>query len=186
MNQLNFQAVMKIYVFLFRRPKILQLSNKFHAIYLRNSGDPRRKLTLDRFVSYTTRAYTVLRNLYAVVAALIGFCPLIAGILLEKRILPFGLFLPFMDHKRSPGFEMNYAYSLLMITLGIPGLAASETYFVIHVILGIAHLTMMIAMLDELNEVLQKKNLIRWDYQIEMEIERRIKDVINEHQDHFK
>lgn len=38
---------MKIYVFLFRRPKILQLSNKFHAIYLRNSGDPRRKLTLE-------------------------------------------------------------------------------------------------------------------------------------------
>lgn len=177
---------MKIYVYLFRRPEILQLSHKFHAIYLRSSGDPKRKLILDRFVSYTTRAYFLIRNLYIFVAALIGFCPLIAGILLERRILPFGLFLPFIDHKSSPGYEINYAYLIWTITLCIPGLAASEAYFVMLVILGIGHLTMMIGMLDELNGVLKLKNSTRGVYQLEMEVERRIKDIILEHQDHYK
>lgn len=176
---------MKIYVFVVNRPVSLEISRQFHAIYFRHQDRPWRKHILDRFVRYCCATFSILKYLYFSVGTLFGLCPLIIGIVLQERLLPFGFFLPYFDHTTNPGFEINYVFSMLMVYLAVHGLAASETYFVQNIILGIGHMQMMLEMLNELNEQLGRVEMRR-SFKLDSEIEMKIKEVIFEHQEHMK
>lgn len=184
----KFQGCMKIYMFVYhRRTQILQLSNSFHAIYHRNMEHQQRREILDRFVGLSRFSWIVIRNLYLTICPLIGLSPLVVGFLLQRRILPFGLIVPFVDPSSYSGTIVNYIYNLIFIFISTPGLAASEAFYVMHVALGVGHLHMMMGMLRDLQELLQKKQQdARGDVELEKLIEVRLKELIYEHQDHFR
>lgn len=185
----QFQGCMKIYMFVYhRRTQILKLSNSFHAIYDRNVQHQQRREILERFVALSRFSWIVIRNLYLTICPLIGLSPLVVGVLIQRRILPFGLIVPFVDPSTYSGSVINYIYNVLFIFISTPGLAASEAFYVIHVVLGVGHLHMMMDMLRDLQELLQKKKKEEASDSAELEaqIEVRLKELIYEHQDHMR
>lgn len=140
---------------------------------------------LDRSVKHCQIAFRAIKFLYFTAIVTLSLAPLIVGILLGERILPIGIYLPYSDPSKSPGFEISYLLSVYMIFLGLRGLTSPESYFVVHVILGIGHLNMIMQMMDELNVVVQTKTLDP-SPKLEREIEARIKDIVYEHQEHLR
>lgn len=176
---------MKIYVFIDHRIRILELTHHFHEIYRRNVDHFHRKLILDRYVRYSWTAFRAIKLLNFSAGFLLSAAPLPMSYLARERVLPFGFFLPVLDHTRSPGFEINYLYMLLLIYLAVHGLAASDGYFVLHIFLSMGHLSMMTNMVEDLNTLLQEKNYHKTGI-LEEKIEMRIKGIIFEHQEHFR
>lgn len=172
-----FQSLVKIPMFLVNSEKFIQLTNKFHELYLRNKDHPRRKHALDKYLKYSWISYKVMVCLYYLAGVLLSTVPLIIGYLIGARVLPFGIFLPYVDHTSSPGFEINYAFSVYMCYLAMRGWIASESYIVLHIFLGMGHLNMIEVLIDDLNEQLNSTiNLT------EQKIQGHIREIIFEHQ----
>lgn len=180
-----FQSVVKLYIFLGHRERLLQLSQQFHEIYQRNVERPDRKCILDRFLNYSWMAYRITKVVYYCAGCVLSLVPIMFGVLIGERILPCGIFLPYFDRTTSPGFEINYGLISYLLYLTVNGLTASETYFVLNIFLGMGHLNLIMKMMDDLNVLLHAKEVER-SLKIEKDIEEAIKEIALEHQQHFR
>lgn len=179
--------MMKIYIFVIHRRRIFELSNLFHEIYFRNMSKTHCRDILEKFVGYSRVAFKFFKCLYFAVGCFFLFTPIAMGLLMKERLLPFGLFLPYFDAKSSPGFEVNYFYICLLVVLALPGFTSSDSYFVSNIFLGMGHLDMMIALLDDLNELLGvEQRPMERSSKLELKIEHQLRQIVIEHQVHNK
>lgn len=144
-------------IFIWNRRALLQVSGLFHEIYARQSGHPGRKRILDKYLAYSWMAYRTMKYLYYTAGVLLALLPLLLSLWLQERILPFGIFLPLLDHTKSPGFEINYLFTSLLIYFAVNGWIASETYIVAHVFLKVAHCSMLNDMVEDLGGLLKEE-----------------------------
>lgn len=172
-------------MFLVRRIRILELTHHFHEIYQRNVNHFQRKIILDQYVRYSWTAFRAIKVLNFVAGFFLVCTPLITGVALGGRMLPFGFYLPYLDHTGTPGYELNYLYMVVLIWLAIHGISASDGYFVLHIFLGMGHLAMISQMVRDLNKLLQEK-VYHKSASLEEKIEVRIKEILFEHQEHFR
>lgn len=176
--------MLKLYIFLGSREKLLQLSRQSHETYQRNSHIHSRKEVLERFLNYSLMGYKTMKIFYFSSGFIISTVPIVL-FLLGKRFLPFGIYLPMLDHTSSPGFELNYIIMVCLVYLTVNGLTASETFFVMHILLGMGHLKVMETMVDDLSEALQLKAATKED-RLAAKVEQIIKEIVYEHQDQLR
>lgn len=176
--------MVKLHVFLGHRQSLLQLLQTFQDIYSR-AMQQERKRVLDKFLGYSWFAYRAIRTLYFVAVSLLCVGPLIVGYIVRERNLPMALYIPYLDPTTRPGFEINYIMIVYLLYLAMSGLTASESFFVLNILLGISHLTMMNGMVDALSEFL-RTNCHERGPDLQTRIAARIKEIIYEHQEHLR
>lgn len=178
------QSVIKIQVFLGYRTSFVRMTAEFQRTYLRSMKQPKRRELLDKFVGYSGFAYKVMRCIYYTAGFVFIAGPLVA-LLLGVRISTAACFLPLLDHKSSPGFEINYVFQSILFYLTTHGLSSSDSSFVVHLLLGMGHLRVIQGMVDDLNELLRNAVPER-DALLQEKIEAHIKEIVFEHVEHLR
>lgn len=179
--------MVKLHFFLGRRDDVLQLSRHFHEIYLRNAKYADRKAALDKFLDYSARMYRGMKLLFYMSGSVLAVGPLLISIYTKERLLPFGIFLPYLDHTTFPGYQLNYILIMYLLYILVNGLTSSETYFVLNIFLEMGLLSMLKCLLVELNELIQKKTLLgAKDSALDEQIERKIKEILFEQHENLR
>lgn len=142
------------------------------------------RAVLDTFLNYSWIAYTGMKYLYFCIGVLMALMTPLAGYYLQKRIVMFGIYFPFIDPLTSPGFEINYIFMIYLLYLTIHGLTGSDSYFVVFTILSMGQLRLISEMQLELNALLRSNTLAGKDH--DLQIESQIKKIVSEHQEHLK
>lgn len=187
LNLLLSQSVVKLHFFLGRRDDVLHLSRHFHEIYLRNRKYPDRKAALDKFLDYSSKMYNGMKLVFYMSGSVLALGPIIISIYTRERVLPLGIFLPYLDYTTFPGYEVNYILIMYLLYLLINGLTSSETYFVLHVFLEMGLLNMLRCLFVELNGLIQEKALRdKKDSALDDQIERKIKEILFEQHENLR
>jgi len=97
----------------------------------------------------------------------------------EEKLLIFGFVLPGIDYKTSPGYEINIVFQLIQIYYVLTGANVSDSYYVMFLMHARMQLTVIIALIEKLN------NLIAKDAD-KIEIERLFFDIIEKHKSHLR
>uniref|UniRef100_A0A182QFJ5 Odorant receptor n=1 Tax=Anopheles farauti TaxID=69004 RepID=A0A182QFJ5_9DIPT len=135
------------------------LTLKARATYRRGERDAKRLQVLRWYTTIYWRCTLLYSITFLVCACIASFAPLLLHLYNGERMLPFGVYLPFVDAATPGGYELNYLYQLSCILWTPPGLIASQTvYFGLIINICIQYDVLQL-LLDDLEELLHRPDL---------------------------
>ncbi|XP_058056045.1 uncharacterized protein LOC131207449 [Anopheles bellator] len=148
----GFIGCMRILVGLANRHKIPKLLQMARATY--SVGGRQRETRVLKWYTEVFRKVVLLYSgtfLVGCLAAIIF--PLLVLMYSGQKILPFGVFLPYVDPNTDTGYEVNFLYQVSSILWAPPGLTATQNMFfslIINICVQYDLLLIQLADLDEL------------------------------------
>lgn len=174
------QGVFKIFQHIYYRPWMVDMPRQVHDLYTRCIKDVAYKQIMDDHVEYCWLAFKLIKFSYFSVGLFMVIRPAMQRILMDSRILPLQVFLPYLNPTTFPGYELHYAYHSMFLILAISGFSFSDTYFVSLMMMARAQLKVIMQMLRDLDTALLDEPEDRNGH------ERRLKRICQEQQFHIQ
>uniref|UniRef100_A0A182WQW0 Uncharacterized protein n=1 Tax=Anopheles minimus TaxID=112268 RepID=A0A182WQW0_9DIPT len=141
------------------RSDLPQLMQMAQDTYRRGGDDDRQTAILRWYTAIFWRGvmlYTVMFLLGVIIAS---FGPLLLLLYNGEKMLPFGVYLPFVDPNSETGYELNYLYQMSCILWTPPGLTATQNIYFAFILNICIQYDVLQLHLADLNELIQRTDL---------------------------
>ncbi|XP_049288879.1 uncharacterized protein LOC125766853 [Anopheles funestus] len=107
-------------------PKLMQMARD---TYLSGVNDERQIALLRWYTEIFWRGVMLYTMMFLFGAIMASFGPALLYLYNGEKILPFGVYLPFVDPNSGTGYELNYLYQMSCILWTPPGLTATQNIY---------------------------------------------------------
>ncbi|XP_053669345.1 odorant receptor 43a-like [Anopheles marshallii] len=131
-------------------PKLMQMARD---TYLNGMQDERQTVILRWYTEIFWRGVMLYSMMFLIGVTLAPLSPALLFLYNGEKILPFGVYLPFMDPNSQAGYELNYMFQICCVLCTPPGLTASQNIyfgFILNICIQYDVLQLHIADLDEI------------------------------------
>ncbi|XP_053678659.1 putative odorant receptor 83c [Anopheles nili] len=138
-------------------PVLMQMAR---ATYVRGTFDRRQTFILEQYTSIYMHGVLLYSTVFLVGVIIASVGPAMIFQLSGETILPFGVYLPFVDPNSETGYELNYLYQLSCMLWTPPGLTATQNiYFALILNICIQYDVLQLH-LEDLNLLIQETSLM--------------------------
>ncbi|XP_035917717.1 odorant receptor 22c-like [Anopheles stephensi] len=137
------------------RSKLPLLMQMTRDTYHRAVRDKRQSAILARYTGIFWRGVMLYSLMFLVGVVIASVGPALLFLYSGKKILPFGVYLPFVDPNSGTGYELNYLYQMSCILWTPPGLTATQNIYFAFILNICIQYDVLQLQLADLNQLIQ-------------------------------
>ncbi|XP_053688931.1 odorant receptor 67d-like [Sabethes cyaneus] len=149
------QCVWKLAIFAINRKELLWM-HEYNISLFKEECNPRTKSMLMRNIFLLSVILKVMLISYAFTSFSLDFAPLLYLLKTGEKLLPFGFYMPYLDHKSWGGYIINYMVHILMTVYVSSGDMGPDCFYMTMLMNSFTQIDLLIDSLKEMNEKIEQ------------------------------
>lgn len=173
---IGIQGVAKIYTYLVYRKELVWIHQYTKQLYAEACNSKTKNMLMDSIFQLKV-AIIVMLMCYTFTSTSLIIAPMLFSIMTGEKILPFGFYIPYLDHTEWFGYLVNYSVHIYDTIYVSAEDMAADTIYMITLFSAFTQIDLLIISLKEITKMID-------DNDVDLEI--HLTSVINRHREHLK